>query len=125
MSSTDNDDFTTSNPSQYSRPLPFACTDGPTTPLMPSEPTTLQTLAGVMGNVLEWYDFALFGFFSDVIAEVFFAPSGGQEVKDDDLGFGGEIGVDGADTGNLIKSFLVYGIGELCFLSDIVSTTTH
>lgn len=74
-----------------------------------------------MGNVLEWYDFALFGFFSDVIAEVFFAPSG-QEVKDDDLGYGGEIGVDGADTGNLIKSFLVYGIGELCYLSGVVST---
>ena len=26
--------------------------------------TWYNTLAGVMGNVLEWYDFALFGFFS-------------------------------------------------------------
>lgn len=36
---------------------------------------TLQTVAGVMGNVLEWYDFGLYGFFSDTIAEVFFPPS--------------------------------------------------
>lgn len=26
--------------------------------------TWFTTIAGVMGNVLEWYDFALFGFFS-------------------------------------------------------------
>lgn len=32
----------------------------------------LKTLAGVSGNVLEWYDFAAFGFFSDVIGVVFF-----------------------------------------------------
>ena len=50
-------------------------------------------------------------FFSDVIAEVFFAPSNNEEVQaQDDLGFGGEIEYE--DTGNLIKSFLVYGIGE-------------
>lgn len=30
--------------------------------------------------------------------------------ENDDLGFGGEIAVE--DTGNLIKSFLVYGIGK-------------
>ena len=51
-------------------------------------------------------------FFSDVIAETFFAPSNEEEVQmQDDLGFGGEIEYE--DTGNLIKSFLVYGIGEL------------
>mmetsp|Transcript_25494 Transcript_25494/g.28141 ORF Transcript_25494/g.28141 Transcript_25494/m.28141 type:complete len:101 (+) Transcript_25494:65-367(+) len=33
-----------------------------------------QTLAGVAGNVLEWYDFAVFGFFADTISEVFFPP---------------------------------------------------
>mmetsp|Transcript_7589 Transcript_7589/g.18931 ORF Transcript_7589/g.18931 Transcript_7589/m.18931 type:complete len:529 (+) Transcript_7589:180-1766(+) len=38
----------------------------------------LKTVAGVMGNVLEWYDFAVFGFFSDVIGEVFF-PKGQSE----------------------------------------------
>ena len=36
----------------------------------------LQTIAGVLGNVLEWYDFALYGFFSDIIAQVFFPPGG-------------------------------------------------
>eukprot|EP00985_Skeletonema_marinoi_P022964 scaffold14929_cov154-Skeletonema_marinoi.AAC.6 len=50
----------------------------------------LETIAGLMGNVLEWYDFALFGYFSDVIGKVFFAPS-----------------TDGGN--NLIKSFAVYG----------------
>ena len=30
------------------------------------------TIAGIAGNVLEWYDFAVFGFFSDVIGVVFF-----------------------------------------------------
>ena len=48
-----------------------------------------------MGNVLEWYDFALFGFFSDVIADVFFPPSD-----------------DGNNSDNLIKSFAVYGGGK-------------
>eukprot|EP00536_Pseudo-nitzschia_multiseries_P002380 jgi/Psemu1/235651/estExt_Genewise1.C_310103 len=46
-----------------------------------------------MGNVLEWYDFALFGFFSDVIAQVFFPPD--------------ENNPDG--NGNLIKSFVIFG----------------
>lgn len=31
-----------------------------------------QTLASVAGNVLEWYDFAVFGFFADIIGQVFF-----------------------------------------------------
>ena len=33
-----------------------------------------KTLAGVAGNVLEWYDFAIFGYFSDVLGDVFFPP---------------------------------------------------
>lgn len=49
-----------------------------------------DTVAGVMGNVLEWYDFALFGFFSDVIANVFFPPSDDEH-------------------GNLLKSFCIFG----------------
>jgi MHS family proline/betaine transporter-like MFS transporter len=48
----------------------------------------LQTIAGVLGNVLEWYDFALYGYFSDVIGKVFFPP--------------------GND--NLVLSYLVFGI---------------
>lgn len=36
---------------------------------------TFQTIAGVLGNVMEWYDFGIYGFFSDTIAEVFFPSS--------------------------------------------------
>jgi Sugar (and other) transporter len=35
----------------------------------------LLSLAAVAGNVLEWYDFAVFGFFGEVIGDVFFPPS--------------------------------------------------
>mmetsp|Transcript_63084 Transcript_63084/g.70652 ORF Transcript_63084/g.70652 Transcript_63084/m.70652 type:complete len:533 (+) Transcript_63084:71-1669(+) len=57
------------------------------------EESTMNTIVGVMGNVLEWYDFALFGFFSDVIAEVFFAPE-----------------LEGANPNdNLTKSFVIFG----------------
>jgi len=76
------------------------------------EQGAMQTIAGVMGNVLEWYDFALFGFFSDIIATVFFAPSdedddangNGNNGNDDFVDMGGEI-----DTSNLVRSFTVYG----------------
>ena len=52
--------------------------------------------------------------YSDVIAEVFFAPSNeGVQAMEDDLRFGGEIDVEDVDAGNLIKSFLVYGAGKL------------
>jgi MHS family proline/betaine transporter-like MFS transporter len=53
-------------------------------------------------SVLEWYDFALFGFFSDIIAQVFFPPS--DAADDDAIDYGAEI-----DTSNLINSFAVYG----------------
>uniref|UniRef100_A0A7R9ZK49 Major facilitator superfamily (MFS) profile domain-containing protein n=1 Tax=Craspedostauros australis TaxID=1486917 RepID=A0A7R9ZK49_9STRA len=52
----------------------------------------LTTIFGVMGNVLEWYDFALFGFFSDIISDVFFP----EEDEDD-------------EHSNLIKSFAIFG----------------
>ena len=51
-----------------------------------------NTIIGVMGNVLEWYDFALFGFFSDVIADVFFPPA-----------------IVGSEHDNLTKSFVIFG----------------
>jgi len=69
-----------------------------------TENSTMQTIAGVMGNVLEWYDFALFGFFSDIIATVFFPPSEAGENDNGEVDMGGEI-----DTTNLIRSFAVYG----------------
>lgn len=55
--------------------------------------TVLNTIVGIMGNVLEWYDFALFGFFSDIIAQVFFPPTNDESEED----------------GNLIKSFVIFG----------------
>lgn len=55
-----------------------------------SSSDTLQTIAGVLGNVLEWYDFGIYGFFSDTIAEVFFPPSNSSHK-------------------NLIYSYLVFG----------------
>jgi len=50
----------------------------------------MQTLASIAGNVLEWYDFALYGFFSDTIAQVFFPPSHDEHF-------------------NLIMSYIVFG----------------
>eukprot|EP00581_Thalassiosira_minuscula_P002089 CAMPEP_0183737108 /NCGR_PEP_ID=MMETSP0737-20130205/51056_1 /TAXON_ID=385413 /ORGANISM="Thalassiosira miniscula, Strain CCMP1093" /LENGTH=589 /DNA_ID=CAMNT_0025971305 /DNA_START=17 /DNA_END=1783 /DNA_ORIENTATION=- len=38
-----------------------------------------ETLAGVAGNVLEWYDFAVFGYFGDIIGLVFFPPSSSSD----------------------------------------------
>jgi len=38
----------------------------------------LQTIMGVSGNILEWYDFAVFGYLSDAIAENFFPKQGGD-----------------------------------------------
>lgn len=57
------------------------------------------TLAGVCGNILEWYDFSLFGYFSDVVGVVFFPPSDKATVSST-----GEYYDD-----NLLKSFAVYG----------------
>ena len=51
---------------------------------------TFQTIAGTLGNVLEWYDFGIYGFFSDTISQVFFPPSNSAHH-------------------NLILSYLVFG----------------
>ncbi len=37
---------------------------------------TRTALAGAVGNVLEWYDFGLFGFFAPVIGRLFMPPEG-------------------------------------------------
>ena len=47
----------------------------------------------ILGNILEWYDFAVFGFFSDVIADNFFAP---PSTPDSDA--------------PLIETFVVFGL---------------
>jgi MFS transporter, MHS family, proline/betaine transporter len=55
----------------------------------------LKTIAGVAGNILEWYDFAVFGYFSDVLGRVFFPPN--QEGHS-----------------AMIESFAVFGLAFLC-----------
>ncbi|KAL7459263.1 hypothetical protein ACHAWC_011730 [Mediolabrus comicus] len=39
-----------------------------------SEDNWVKTAAGLAGNILEWYDFAVFGYFSDILSDVFFPP---------------------------------------------------
>jgi len=50
-----------------------------------------KTIAGVAGNVLEWYDFAVFGYFSDILGEVFFPPNqeGNAAIVESFAVFGG------------------------------------
>ena len=45
-------------------------------------------MAGIIGNVLEWYDFAVFGFFSEEIGKVFF-PNSQDPVAQSFAVFGG------------------------------------
>jgi len=64
-----------------------SCTTLSSLPIMQIDPAQMsqtdsvdiyRTIAGIAGNVLEWYDFALFGFFGDVIADVFFPKQSGH-----------------------------------------------
>ena len=43
----------------------------------PSGSLARTVIAGAVGNVLEWYDFGLFGYFAPVIARQFFPPRTG------------------------------------------------
>jgi len=45
---------------------------------VPNTLTCFQSFAGLAGNVMEWYDFAIFGFFGDIISEVFFPKQAGH-----------------------------------------------
>ena len=38
----------------------------------------IDAIMSAAGNVLEWFDFALYGFFSDVLAQAFFPPSNSE-----------------------------------------------
>merc|ERR1719491_747982 len=55
------------------------------------EDSWTKTIAGVAGNVLEWYDFAVFGCFSDVLGAVFFPPNqdGHAQIVESFAVFGG------------------------------------
>ena len=39
------------------------------------EDSGIKTFAGLAGNILEWYDFAIFAYFSDILSDVFFPPN--------------------------------------------------
>ncbi|MBN8907952.1 MAG: MFS transporter, partial [Rhodospirillales bacterium] len=39
--------------------------------------STRQVVAGAIGNVLEWYDFAAYGYFASIFAKNFFPSSNG------------------------------------------------
>jgi len=49
-----------------------------------------STIASVAGNVLEWYDFAIYGYFSDILGRKFFPPAADESTA-------------------IIESFLVFG----------------
>jgi MHS family proline/betaine transporter-like MFS transporter len=38
----------------------------------PSRPLWQVVVAGIIGNIMEWYDFALFGYFAPIIGALFF-----------------------------------------------------
>jgi MHS family proline/betaine transporter-like MFS transporter len=42
---------------------------------------TFKTIAGIAGNILEWYDFAVFGFFSDILGQVFFPKDQSEDLS--------------------------------------------
>ncbi|EJK67433.1 hypothetical protein THAOC_11535 [Thalassiosira oceanica] len=107
--------------------------EGDPTPTAAAANETLQTIAGMMGNVLEsrgtvaqdanegksdtnprLFAPCSFGFFSDVIATVFFPPSDEYDQDGDGVpDMGGEI-----DTNNLVRSFAVYGGARPLAISD-------
>mmetsp|Transcript_24571 Transcript_24571/g.36062 ORF Transcript_24571/g.36062 Transcript_24571/m.36062 type:complete len:572 (-) Transcript_24571:140-1855(-) len=67
-------------------------------------------IAGVFGNVLEWYDFAVFGYFGDIIGQVFFpAQEGNIATMESFAVFGGAFLM--RPVGGLLLGYLgdVYG----------------
>jgi len=44
----------------------------------PRKNNAMKLFASLAGNVLEWYDFAVFGYFGDIIGDVFFPPQAGH-----------------------------------------------
>lgn len=81
----DDDDFELDDGFQHSLPSP------PTQKKKGNE--TLMMISGIAGNVLEWYDFAVFGYFSEEISEIFFPPQDGNAA--------------------LIETFTIFGLAFL------------
>jgi Sugar (and other) transporter len=72
----------------------------------------LLTIAGIAGNILEWYDFAVFGYFSDILGEVFFPPpSSSQSLSTSFIDNNNNVNaVRLVDHTQTIDSFLVFGV---------------
>jgi MHS family proline/betaine transporter-like MFS transporter len=47
---------------------------------LPSGRRHIAVVAGVIGNIMEWYDFALYGFMAQIISRIFF-PEGNQTAN--------------------------------------------
>ncbi|MCX4406480.1 MULTISPECIES: MFS transporter [unclassified Streptomyces] len=47
----------------------------------PPRPGRGALLAGSVGNLIEWYEFGVYGYFATVIAARFFTPEGGSEAE--------------------------------------------
>eukprot|EP00567_Pseudictyota_dubia_P014247 CAMPEP_0197439528 /NCGR_PEP_ID=MMETSP1175-20131217/6237_1 /TAXON_ID=1003142 /ORGANISM="Triceratium dubium, Strain CCMP147" /LENGTH=493 /DNA_ID=CAMNT_0042969455 /DNA_START=151 /DNA_END=1632 /DNA_ORIENTATION=- len=75
------------NENEHSLPPPPPQTE-------PHQDSILVSLAGVAGNMLEWFDFACFGYFSDIIGNNFFPPNQGGHAA-------------------LVQSFAVFGLAFL------------
>ncbi|MFI0776812.1 MFS transporter [Streptomyces sp. NPDC021212] len=48
---------------------------------LPGPATRRALLAGSVGNLIEWYEFGVYGFFATVIAANFFTPEGGSALE--------------------------------------------
>mmetsp|Transcript_19399 Transcript_19399/g.42151 ORF Transcript_19399/g.42151 Transcript_19399/m.42151 type:complete len:475 (+) Transcript_19399:70-1494(+) len=75
---------------QLSGPTHSAISDNATNDHARKEDDLVSTLASVAGNVLEWYDFAIYGYFADIIGQKFFPPTNDESTA-------------------IIGSFLVFG----------------
>jgi MHS family proline/betaine transporter-like MFS transporter len=69
---------TTSGAGAYYSQQPQKADERPETGHGHGLPTTVASLAG---SVLEWYDFAVYGYFSDVLGQVFFPPSASRATS--------------------------------------------
>jgi MFS transporter, MHS family, proline/betaine transporter len=73
--------------------VPTSETSAPLQAAAPRQSTARTAFAGLIGNVLEWFDYAVFGFFSNEIGAAFFPSSN--------------------PTAQQLKAFAVFGIGFL------------
>jgi MFS transporter, MHS family, proline/betaine transporter len=96
--------------------------DSPTDPstassdAAPRQSATRTALAGVVGNILEWFDFAVYGFFASAIGQQFFPQSSPTAQKLlAFVGFG--VGFLGRPIGSLVLGVVGDRIGRRALLT--------